>query len=45
MADRSPQTIDQLYFKNGLEAPGKRVNASKNFSSIERVFGVESVNL
>ena len=39
----SQQQLEKLYFKQGFGAqnPGKRINPSKNNSSVERVFGLD----
>lgn len=39
---RSPKHLDHLYFKAGEgRAPGRRVAANKNYSSQERVYGLD----
>eukprot|EP00356_Strombidium_inclinatum_P001393 CAMPEP_0170512472 /NCGR_PEP_ID=MMETSP0208-20121228/66871_1 /TAXON_ID=197538 /ORGANISM="Strombidium inclinatum, Strain S3" /LENGTH=197 /DNA_ID=CAMNT_0010796105 /DNA_START=1057 /DNA_END=1647 /DNA_ORIENTATION=+ len=44
MADRSPSTVDQLYFRGVAHQRGRRILENKNSSSIERVFGLDVTN-
>jgi len=42
MADRTPANVDQLYFRGAANSVGRRIVASGNSSSIDRLFGTES---
>lgn len=41
MADRNPKSYSDLYFQGKAYSAGRRINADKNSSSVERVFGLD----